>query len=87
MDQIPEGAKVMVLFDSDHSKEHVLQELKLYSPLVTLNSYLIVNDTQRGPPLAAVKEFLATADTFVVDPSVDKFAVSCAHSGFLKRTK
>ena len=36
---------VMVLLDSNHTHQHVLEELKLYAPLVTLGSYCIVLDT------------------------------------------
>jgi cephalosporin hydroxylase len=43
--QIPPGGKVLVILDSLHTKEHVLAELKLYAPLVTPGSYIIVNDT------------------------------------------
>jgi cephalosporin hydroxylase len=43
--EITPGSKVLVILDSLHTKEHVLGELKLYSPLVSPNSYLIVNDT------------------------------------------
>lgn len=41
-----EGCKsVMVLLDSNHTHEHVLRELELYSPLVTKGNYLVVYDT------------------------------------------
>ncbi|OAI47128.1 hypothetical protein AYO44_10145 [Planctomycetaceae bacterium SCGC AG-212-F19] len=86
-EHIGKDAKVMVLLDSDHSRQHVLNELKAYAPLVTVNSYLIVNDTQWGSPLDAVHDLMATTDAFVVDAAVDKFAVSCGHGGFLKRVK
>lgn len=86
-ERIPEGARVMVLLDSDHSRAHVLNELNLYAPLVTLNGYLIVNDTQWGDPLRAVEDFLATTDAFVADPLQERFSLSCAHGGFLKRVR
>ncbi len=37
--------QILVILDSNHSHNHVLKELELYSPLVTKNSYLIVFDT------------------------------------------
>jgi len=36
---------VLVTLDSNHTHEHVLAELKMYSPFVSLNSYLVVFDT------------------------------------------
>ena len=33
------------MLDSNHTHEHVLHELKLYSPFVTLGSYIVVFDT------------------------------------------
>ncbi|MFN4355706.1 cephalosporin hydroxylase family protein [Parvibaculum sp.] len=45
---IPEGASVMVILDSDHSRDHVLSELRAYAPLVTKGCYLVVADTLVG---------------------------------------
>lgn len=46
--EIPKGASVMVILDSDHSRAHVLAELKAYGPLVTKGCYLVVADTLLG---------------------------------------
>jgi cephalosporin hydroxylase len=79
-----EGRKrVLVILDSNHSHDHVLKELELYSPLVGEGSYLIVCDTAVedmpvelcegrpwGPgdsPKTAVREFLKTNHRFEVD--------------------
>ena len=47
-DAIPAGASVMVVLDSDHSRDHVLAELRAYGPLVTPGQYLVVADTLLG---------------------------------------
>jgi cephalosporin hydroxylase len=46
--EIPPGAAVMLVLDSDHSKAHVLAELRALSPLVTEDQFLIVADTILG---------------------------------------
>jgi cephalosporin hydroxylase len=47
--QIADYAKgfknVLVCLDSNHTHQHVLDELRLYAPLVSLNSYIILPDT------------------------------------------
>jgi cephalosporin hydroxylase len=79
---------VMVVLDSNHTHEHVLQELEIYSPLVTPGSYLIVLDTviddmpdeffpnrPWGPgnnPKTAVREFLKKDRRFEVDREIER---------------
>ncbi len=46
--QIPSSASVMVVLDSDHSRDHVLAELRSYGPMVTQGCYLVVADTRLG---------------------------------------
>ena len=36
---------VMVMLDSNHTHEHVLEELRLYGPYVSRDQYLVVSDT------------------------------------------
>ena len=45
---IPENARVMVVLDSDHSRDHVLAECRAYGPMVTPGCYMVVADTLVG---------------------------------------
>lgn len=91
------GHKVLVTLDSDHSKAHVLKELNLYSDFVSVNSYLVAQDTNIdklkampgfGPgPMAAVKEFLKSNKNFIVDRNRERYILTNHPSGFLKRVK
>lgn len=42
---IPEDAKVMVILDSNHTHEHVYNELNLYAPLIKSGQYILAQDT------------------------------------------
>lgn len=44
-DQIDPADRVMVVLDSNHTHDHVLAELRLYSPMVTAGQFLVVADT------------------------------------------
>jgi cephalosporin hydroxylase len=37
--------KIMVSLDSNHTHDHVIKELELYAPLVSVGSYIVVFDT------------------------------------------
>jgi cephalosporin hydroxylase len=81
---IPDGARVMVILDSNHTHEHVLEELRLYGSLVTEGQFLVVSDTviedippqthrprEWGPgnnPKTALQEYLSEAHRFEPDP-------------------
>jgi cephalosporin hydroxylase len=78
---------VMVFLDSNHTHDHVLRELELYSPLVTKGSYLVVFDTgiedmpddaysdrpwgKGNNPKTAVWEFLKNNDRFEIDRELE----------------
>jgi cephalosporin hydroxylase len=88
---------VLVLLDSDHSRDNVLEEMRLYSRFVTPGSYLVVEDTNvnghpsfpaHGPgPWEAVQEFLASTDAFEVDRDCERFLLTFNPGGWLKRVK
>ena len=78
---------VMVILDSNHTHAHVLNELRLYAPLVTRDSYLVVFDTvieqlpagsfpdrpwdKGNNPATAVRQFLSETDRFAVDTELE----------------
>ncbi len=91
-----EGARVMVILDSDHAKSHVLNELEIYSRFVSVHSYLVVEDTAHnghplphdydgGGPMQAVREFLLRHKNFVPDQTRERFLLTFFPQGYLKR--
>lgn len=87
--------KVMVILDSDHSKNHVTKEIALYSKLVSVGSYLIVEDSNInghpvlpsfGPgPMEALEEFLKESKSFIWDTTKEKFFITQNPKGYLRR--
>jgi cephalosporin hydroxylase len=96
---ISDNEKVLVILDSAHNKEHVLREIQLYSDLVTVGSYLIVEDSNinghpvytdyqpdRGlGPMEAIEEFLGEDSRYIVDSIREKFMFTFNPKGYLKR--
>ena len=76
------GETVLVVLDSNHTKDHVLSELRAYGPLVSVGSYIVATDgvmeqVQGGPrtdsdwdwnnPKAAAHAFVAEDSRFVIE--------------------
>jgi cephalosporin hydroxylase len=99
---VSEHKRIMVILDSNHTHNHVLSELEIYSKFVTKDCFLIVLDTiiedltldtERpwGPgfnPKTAVKEFMSkNAEDFNREKSYEqKSVLSVAPYGFWVKT-
>ena len=93
--RIEPGATTLIVLDSNHKCDHVLEELRLYSPLVTPGSYVVVEDTilnghpvspEFGPgPMEAVDEFLAGTNEFEADRRREKLYLTFNRKGYLRR--
>jgi cephalosporin hydroxylase len=88
----------LVIADSDHEKSHVLSELRLFSKLVSVGSYYVVEDSLNDVmhwhpvpnegPQAAAQLFLAETDAFVIDKRYsEKYIFSLSPLGFLLRVR
>jgi cephalosporin hydroxylase len=95
-------SNVLVVLDSDHSREHVLAELRAYSRFVPVGGYLIAMDTichdlwdvpggrpdwRDNNPLRAVHDFLREHPQFEADLARQKLLVTYSPGGFLRRVR
>jgi cephalosporin hydroxylase len=94
------GGPVLVILDSDHHEAHVAAELRCYAPLVTVDSYLIVEDTnvngrpvlpEFGPgPHEAVEAWLTTpteGPVFARDALAERYLITMHPGGWLRRIR
>jgi len=81
------GKKILVILDSNHTHQHVLEELQAYADLTSIGSYCCVFDTivedlpedsfDNRPwgvgnnPKTAVWEYLKENDDFVIDKDIE----------------
>ena len=91
------GKKVLLILDSLHTRDHVLDELRAYWEIVPIGSYIVVQDSVigghpiapwRGPgPWEAVEDFMKENDHFEIDKSRERFLLTNNPNGFLKRVR
>lgn len=78
--------RILLVLDSNHTHNHVLRELELYTPLINIGSYAVVFDTiiESMPatsfpnrpwgvgnnPKTAIEEFMKNNDRFEVDAAI-----------------
>jgi len=90
--EIGANRNVMLILDSNHTHEHVLAELKLWSPILKKGNYIIVSDTivekipvqthrprPWGPgnnPMTGMQEFLENNLRFTSDNLYSKRAIN-----------
>lgn len=87
----------LVILDSDHSRAHVLRELELFAPRVSVGNYVVVEDSNVnghpvledfGPgPREAIDDFLAKNPGFEADRSREKFLMTFNPRGYLRRVR
>jgi cephalosporin hydroxylase len=85
--KIEDSAQSMVILDSNHTHDHVLAELRLYSQLIKPGGYIICGDTiideqptaEKRPrawgegnnPATALRQFMSETDNFEVDTEIE----------------
>jgi cephalosporin hydroxylase len=92
---LSENHKVLFILDSDHSKKHVLDELRLFQKFIKKGEYIIVEDTNInghpllphfGPgPMEAVQDFLKENKSFIADRTRERLFHTHNPKGYLKR--
>ena len=99
---IPDGSRVMVALDSNHSGDHVMKELEAYSALVSQGCYLVAHDGAQfwvwdlpdaaehwsyDHPLNAIRDFLEVNTQFSIDETRTRFGITSSPAGYLFRSE
>lgn len=92
---ISEDERVLVIEDSSHTYDNTLNVLRLYSKLIKLGDYFIVEDSvchhglAVGPkpgPYEAIEAFVNENADFEIDRNREHFMITWNPKGYLKRT-
>lgn len=88
---------MLVILDSLHSEEHVLDELRAYQDIVPRGSYIIVQDSHVnghptwpnwGPgPSEAIEKFLKETNAYMPDKTRERLMMTYNPNGFLRRIR
>jgi len=87
--------RVLVIEDSAHTYDNTLNVLRLYSKLIKLGDYFIVEDSichhglAIGPkpgPYEAIEAFIKENTDFEIDRSRERFLITWNPKGYLRRT-
>jgi cephalosporin hydroxylase len=94
------GKRTLVIHDGDHAMAPVLRDLRAYGPLVSVGSYLIVEDgvmdlfrpgdgigTVAPGPLPAIETFVGEHPEFETDMTRERYLMTYNPRGFLKRVR
>jgi cephalosporin hydroxylase len=99
-EMVKDDKSVMVVLDSNHSKDHVARELELYSKLVSPGSYLVAMDGAQAfvwdipggkrewkedNPLIAIENFVENNPDFRIDTKYERLKVTASPKGFLRK--
>lgn len=91
---IEENERVMIIEDSSHTYVNTLNILRIYSKLIKVGDYFIVEDgicyhgLDEGPypgPYEAIEEFLLENSSFICDREKESFLITWNPKGFLVR--
>lgn len=81
-EQVTETDRVLVILDSNHSREHVRDELRAYAGIVSVGSYMVATDGimhileavpggqpgwDRDNPMQAARDFVAENQDFAIE--------------------
>jgi cephalosporin hydroxylase len=92
---ISKDDQVLIIEDSSHTYDNTLNVLRLYSRLITLGDYFIVEDSNChhgldiGPnpgPYEAIETFVIENKDFEIDRTREHFLITSNPKGYLRRT-